>query len=87
VAVWRTAPAGAVSFADVLRAQFSAEAVEMLTFTGPFLCRFAERRSTVSRGLTAQGTSRLGSVAPGKRFKQMGTFADRRFRELVIRQT
>jgi hypothetical protein len=42
VAVWRTAPAGAVPFADVLRAQFSAEAVEMLTFTGPFLAEPAK---------------------------------------------
>lgn len=51
VAVWRTAPAGAVPFADVLRAQFSAEAVEMLTFTGPFLAEPTKGWLLTRRGL------------------------------------
>ena len=51
VAVWRTAPAGAVPFPDVLRAQFSAEAVEMLTFTGPFLAEPTKGWLLTRRGL------------------------------------
>jgi len=51
VAVWRTAPDGAVPFRDVLRAQFSAEAVEMLTFTGPFLAEPTKGWLLTRRGL------------------------------------
>jgi glycosyltransferase 2 family protein len=37
VALWRCLPVGTLPFRDVLRIRFAGEAVEMLTFTGPFL--------------------------------------------------
>ena len=36
VALWRSVPRQAAAFVDVLRVRLSGEAVEMLTFTGPF---------------------------------------------------
>lgn len=41
-ALWRSVPAGPVRYADVLRIRLSGEAVEMLTFTGPFLAEPAK---------------------------------------------
>ena len=36
-AIWRVLPRAALPLAEVVRIRFAAEAVEMLTFTGPFL--------------------------------------------------
>ncbi|MBI3491686.1 MAG: flippase-like domain-containing protein [Acidobacteria bacterium] len=41
-ALWRSVPAGPVRYADVLRIRISGEAVESLTFTGPFLAEPAK---------------------------------------------
>jgi hypothetical protein len=51
VALWRTMLDGDVRFADVLRIRLSGEAVEMLTFTGPFLSEPAKGWLLMRRGL------------------------------------
>ena len=49
--LWRTLPRGHLSLVDVLRIRFAAEAVEMLTFTGPFLAEPAKGWMFVRRGV------------------------------------
>jgi hypothetical protein len=51
VALWRTVLGGHVRFADVLRIRLMGEAVEMLTFTGPFLAEPAKGWLLTRRGL------------------------------------
>jgi uncharacterized protein (TIRG00374 family) len=51
-ALWRTVVAGGVRFADVLRIRLSGEAVETLTFTGPFLAEPAKGWLLTRRGLS-----------------------------------
>jgi hypothetical protein len=51
-ALWRTLLDGHVRFADVLRIRLSGEAVEMLTFTGPFLAEPAKGWLLENRGVT-----------------------------------
>ena len=51
-ALWRTLVDGPVRFAEVLRIRLSGEAVEMLTFTGPFLAEPAKGWLLKSRGVT-----------------------------------
>jgi hypothetical protein len=50
-ALWRTLLDGGVRFADVLRIRLAGEAVEMLTFTGPFLAEPAKGWLLTRRGL------------------------------------
>lgn len=50
-ALWRTVPGASVRFADVLRIRLMGEAVEMLTFTGPFLAEPAKGWLLTRRGL------------------------------------
>jgi hypothetical protein len=50
--LWRSLPPRSVSLRDVLRIRFAAEAVEMLTFTGPFLAEPAKGWMFVRRGVT-----------------------------------
>jgi hypothetical protein len=50
-ALWRSVLGGAVSYGDVLRIRLSGEAVEMLTFTGPFLAEPAKAWLLKHRGL------------------------------------
>jgi hypothetical protein len=50
VALWRVVP-GPVRFADVLRVRLSSEAVEVLTYTGPFLAEPAKGWLLTRRGL------------------------------------
>src|SRR6059036_2278088 len=52
VALWRSLLDGPVRFADVLRIRLSGEAVEMLTFTGPFLAEPAKGWLLTNRGVT-----------------------------------
>jgi len=52
VALWRSLLDGPVRFADVLRIRLSGEAVEMLTFTGPFLAEPAKGWLLRNRGVT-----------------------------------
>jgi len=52
-ALWRSVPAGAVRYADVLRIRLSGEAVEKLTLTGPFLAEPAKGWLLARRGLPA----------------------------------
>ena len=51
-ALWRTLLDGPVRFADVLRIRLSGEAVELLTFTGPFLAEPAKGWLLKNRGVT-----------------------------------
>jgi glycosyltransferase 2 family protein len=51
VALWRTMLDGRVRFADVLRIGLAGEAVEMLTFTGPFLAEPAKGWLLARRGM------------------------------------
>jgi uncharacterized protein (TIRG00374 family) len=51
-ALWRTVLAGGVRFSDVLRIRLSGEAVETLTFTGPFLAEPAKGWLLTHRGLS-----------------------------------
>lgn len=55
VALWRSVATESVSFADVLRVRLSGEAVEVLTFTGPFLAEPAKGWLLMHRGLTTAG--------------------------------
>ena len=50
--LWRTLPSGRLSLLDVIRIRFAAEAVEMLTFTGPFLAEPAKGWMFVRRGIS-----------------------------------
>jgi hypothetical protein len=50
--LWRSLPPGRLSLVDVLRIRFAAEAVEMLTFTGPFLAEPAKGWMFVRRGIS-----------------------------------
>lgn len=49
--LWRSLPPGRLSLVDVVRIRFAAEAVEMLTFTGPFLAEPAKGWMFVRRGV------------------------------------
>src|SRR5262249_52489694 len=51
VALWRVLSESIVSYGDVLRIRLSAEAVEMLTFTGPFLAEPAKGWLLTRRGV------------------------------------
>src|SRR5437867_3138866 len=51
-ALWRTMPAGNVRYTDVLRIRVLSEAVERLTFTGPFLAEPAKGWLLTRRGLS-----------------------------------
>ena len=53
VALWRSLLDGPVRFADVLRIRLSGEAVEMLTFTGPFLAEPAKGVMLTKYGVAA----------------------------------
>lgn len=50
---WRSLPESHVSLIDTLRIRFAAEAVEMLTFTGPFLAEPAKGFMFIRRGIPA----------------------------------
>ena len=52
-ALWRTVLGGRLRFADVFRIRLAGEAVEMLTFTGPFLAEPAKGWLLTRRGLPA----------------------------------
>ena len=49
--IWRNLPSGILSLPQVLRIRFAAEAVEMLTFTGPFLAEPAKGWMFVKGGI------------------------------------
>ncbi|HUK33093.1 MAG TPA: lysylphosphatidylglycerol synthase domain-containing protein [Vicinamibacterales bacterium] len=51
-ALWATLDTGLVRYAEVLRIRFSGEAVEVLTFTGPFLAEPAQGVLLTARRLT-----------------------------------
>ena len=51
-ALWRTMLGGRVRLGDVLRIRLAGEAVEMLTFTGPFIAEPAKGWLLTRRGLT-----------------------------------
>jgi hypothetical protein len=51
--IWRSLPAPRLTLRDTLRIRFAAEAVEMLTFTGPFLAEPAKGWMFVRRGVPA----------------------------------
>src|SRR5438309_9106006 len=58
-ALWRSI--GALRYADVLRVRLSGEAIEMLTFTGPFLAEPAKGWLLTKQGLS--GAAAFGGVA------------------------
>jgi hypothetical protein len=60
-ALWRSLPPPAVPFADVLRVRLAGEAVEMLTFTGPFLAEPAKGWLLKRSGIDA--SKAFGAVA------------------------
>ena len=60
-ALWRCLPPQSLRYGEVLRVRLSAEAVEMLTFTGPFLAEPAKGWLLARRGLT--GADAFGGVA------------------------
>ncbi len=49
--IWRSLPPPRLSFVDAVRIRFAAEAVEMLTFTGPFLAEPAKGFMLIRRGV------------------------------------
>src|SRR2546423_879153 len=51
-ALWRTVSSHGVSYRRVLQVRFSGEAIEMLTFTGPFLSEPAKGWLLMQRGLS-----------------------------------
>jgi hypothetical protein len=61
VALWRAILIGHVSYGEVLRVRLYGEAVEMLTFTGPFLAEPAKGWLLTRRGLSA--THAVAAVA------------------------
>jgi hypothetical protein len=60
-ALWRCLPPRSLRYGEVLRVRLSAEAVEILTFTGPFLAEPAKGWLLARRGLT--GAHAFGGVA------------------------
>jgi hypothetical protein len=60
-ALWRCLPSGSARYGNVLRVRLSAEAIEMLTFTGPFLAEPAKGWLLARGGLT--GVDAFGAVA------------------------
>src|SRR6266487_1354471 len=60
-ALWRSMPAGSLRYRDVLLVRLAGEAVEMLTFTGPFLAEPAKGYLLTARGLA--GAQAFGAVA------------------------
>jgi hypothetical protein len=61
LALWRSMAGPAVPFGDVLSVRLAGEAVEMLTFTGPFLAEPAQGFLLQRRGLS--GARAYGAVA------------------------
>jgi lysylphosphatidylglycerol synthase-like protein len=59
--IWRALPDGAVSLGEVIRIRFAAEAIEMLTFTGPFLAEPAKGLLFVDRGVSV--AEAFGAIA------------------------
>ncbi len=53
LALWRSAPAGTVRFADALRVRVSGDVIEALTFTGPIFAEPAKGWLLTRHGLTA----------------------------------
>ena len=51
--IWRSLPQPGLGLIDTLRIRFAAEAVEMLTFTGPFLAEPAKGWMFIRRGIPA----------------------------------
>jgi hypothetical protein len=60
-ALWRALPSGLLPYSDVLRVRLASEAIETLTFTGPFLAEPAKGWLLARRGLT--GVDAFGGVA------------------------
>jgi hypothetical protein len=60
-ALWRSLPAPALRFIDVFQIRLAGEAVEMLTFTGPFLAEPTKGYLLTRRGAT--GPDAFGAVA------------------------
>jgi hypothetical protein len=60
-ALWRSLPVPSLSYRAVLQVRLSGEAVEMLTFTGPFLAEPAKGWLLAERG--AKGADAFGAVA------------------------
>ncbi|PYR59449.1 MAG: hypothetical protein DMF85_07695 [Acidobacteria bacterium] len=60
-AIWRVLPRAALPLAEVVRIRFAAEAVEMLTFTGPFLAEPAKGWLLTRHGVTA--AQAFGAIA------------------------
>ena len=61
LALWRTAPPGALRLIDVLRVRVSGDVIESLTFTGPILAEPAKGWFLMRYGLTA--TDAFAAVA------------------------
>ena len=61
VILWRSLPPRSVPLRDVIRIRFAAEAVEMLTFTGPFLAEPAKGWMFVRRGVALSDAA--GAIA------------------------
>lgn len=60
-ALWRSLPAATLGYVDVFRIRLAGEAVEMLTFTGPFLAEPAKGLLLVRAGTTTANA--FGAVA------------------------
>jgi len=60
-ALWRSLPSSAMRFMDVFQIRLAGEAVEMLTFTGPFLAEPTKGYLLTRRGAT--GPDAFGAVA------------------------
>jgi hypothetical protein len=60
-ALWRVCLAPSVSFVDVLRVRLSGEAVEVLTYTGPFVAEPAKGWLLMRRGVPA--TAAFAAIA------------------------
>src|SRR5712692_6160076 len=61
LALWRSLPIARLPYAEVLRVRLSGEAVETLTFSGPFIAEPAKGWLLTKRGLS--GTDAFGAVA------------------------
>ena len=61
VALWRCLPDGMLGYAGVLGIRLAGEAIEMLTFTGPFLAEPAKGWLLTRRGIS--GANAFGGVA------------------------
>jgi len=55
--IWRSLPPSRLGLVETLRIRFAAEAVEMLTFTGPFLAEPAKGWMFIRRGIPAAQTA------------------------------